>query len=406
MSWRDELADRAKQALSKKPKLGMDVDLSDYILSLSSYVQNLEEQDLRNRALSVGIDLDGKNRSATYFQVDHSVLMAQLLSKIPGLEVMNIEEALEKYDWLKKYFWNVVEVDQDKFTAAAELYGRGGCFIRVAPNTRIKFPIQACLFIGTHGAFQAPHNVIIAEPGSEIHILTGCTTGYKVKKALHAGITEIYVKHRARVTFTMIHSWPDEADVRPRTGVLIEDEGVFISNYISLYPFKSLQACPVAYLIGKNSSVKFNNIMYVSKSTRIDSGARIVLSGEGAKGESIFKSVATGNAVIVNRGEIVGAAPHTRGHLECRGLVLCPSATIRAIPELVAKHSQTDLSHEAAIGKLQEEQLHYLMARGVSPDMAISLLVKGFLDPEMPELPPMLQAEIKKSLAMLEDRGL
>lgn len=404
MSWREKIVEKAKLALEKRSKYGEDVPLSDYITNEDSTVQSLEDADLTERVTSVGIDIKGRGRSASFLQVDHSVLMAQLLSKTPGLEVLNVEEALKKHDWLKKYLWNVVEVDQDKFTAAAELYGRGGYFIRAAPNTKIQQPVQTCLFIGTHGLLQAPHNIVIAEPGSEVHIITGCTTGRRARKALHIGITEMYVKQRAKIVFTMIHSWPDDAVVRPRTAVIVEDEGVFVSNYITLHPFKSLQAFPAVYLVGKNSIAKFNNIVYAARNTSIDLGSRAILGGEGARAEAVFKTVASGSATVVNRGEVVGAAPNTKGHLECRGLMLCPTATIRAIPELIAKHSETDLSHEAAIGRLQEEQLNYLMARGVSPDMAISLLVRGFLDPELPELPPALQLEIKKSLAILEGR--
>jgi len=86
-------------------------------------------------------------------------------------------------------------------------------------------------------------------------------------------------------------------------------------------------------------------------------------------------------------------------------MILCPTASITAIPELIAEHSDTELSHEAAIGKLQEEQLHYLMARGISPDQAIGILVKGFLDPGLPGLPEKLQAEIRGRLSMLDRSG-
>jgi hypothetical protein len=124
----------------------------------------------------------------------------------------------------------------------------------------------------------------------------------------------------------------------------------------------------------------------------------------GTSGESVFKVVATGNAKVFNRGQIIGQNKDTKGHLECRGMILCPTATITAIPELIAEHSDTELSHEAAIGKLQEEQLHYLMARGISPDQAIGILVKGFLDPGLPGLPKSLQEDIRKRLSLL-DKG-
>jgi len=142
--------------------------------------------------------------------------------------------------------------------------------------------------------------------------------------------------------------------------------------------------------------------VYASKDSIIDLGNKIICMAEGTTGESVFKVVATGNAKVYNRGQIVGQNKFTKGHLECRGMILCPTAAITAIPELIAEHSDTELSHEAAIGKLQEEQLHYLMARGISPDQAIGILVKGFLDPGLPGLPEVLQADIRSKLSVLD----
>jgi Fe-S cluster assembly scaffold protein SufB len=159
---------------------------------------------------------------------------------------------------------------------------------------------------------------------------------------------------------------------------------------------------------------KNNDLVYVAHrgfSKNFLNGMKRIKLGEGVtgrvahSGESVFKVVATGSAKVYNRGEIFGQNKDTKGHLECRGLMLCPTASITAIPELVAEHSDTELSHEAAIGKLQEEQLNYLMARGIAPDQAIGVLVKGFLDPGLPGLPEALQADIRNRLSLLERGG-
>ena len=222
-------------------------------------------------------------------------------------------------------------MEADKYTAIAELKQTKGYFIRSAPHEKIEMPVQACLYIESEGVLQAPHNIIIAEEGSELNVITGCTVGTKAKRAAHLGISEFYVKKNATLVFTMIHNWGDETYIRPRTGIIVEEGGTFISNYILIKPVRDIQSYPTAYLKGRNATAKFNTILYASKDSIVDLGNRILLMDEGTTGESVFKVVATGNAKVYNRGQIFGQNKQTKGHLECRGLMLCPTATITAI---------------------------------------------------------------------------
>jgi Fe-S cluster assembly scaffold protein SufB len=402
-AWRERFRMRALQAVTKRAPYGNDIDLSEFIQTGSTPTTISEEA--KKKSLEVGVDVGevkGGVKSGTYFQMDHAVLLSQLASRIKGLELMPTDLALSKYDWLRAYYWKALSVEQDKYTAMAELRQTKGYFIRSAPNEKIEHPVQACLYIDTEGVLQAPHNIIIAEEGSELNIITGCTVGNRSKRAAHLGISEFYVKRNATIIFTMIHSWGDETYIRPRTAAIVEEGGTFISNYVLIKPVRDIQSYPTAYLTGRNAKAKFNSIVYASKDSIIDLGNRLILMEEGTSGESVFKVVATGTAKVYNRGQIIGQSKNTKGHLECRGLMLCPTASITAIPELIAEHSDTELSHEAAIGKLQEEQLHYLMSRGIQPDQAIGILVKGFLDPGLPGLPENLQAEIRGRLSLLD----
>jgi len=180
--------------------------------------------------------------------------------------------------------WRAVSVEQDKYTAMAELKQSKGYFIRAAPNERIEQPVQACLYIETDGVLQAPHNIIIAEEGSELNIITGCRVGTRTRRATHLGISEFYVKKNATVIFTMIHSWSDETYIRPRTGAIIEEGRTFISNYILIKPVRDIQSYPTAYLTGRGARAKFNTVMYASKDSVIDLGNRIILMEEGHPG--------------------------------------------------------------------------------------------------------------------------
>jgi len=247
--------------------------------------------------------------------------------------------------------------------------------------------------------------VIIAEPNSEAQIITGCTVHPNVRRGLHVGISEFYVKENAKLTFTMIHNWGEGVDVRPRSGAIVEENAVFVNNYVSMSPVKSLQMYPVAYCEGDDSRVRFNTIIYGRKESKLDVGSKIVLQGRDSRGEIISRAIAAENSEIYARGMLIGENRKSKGHLECRGL-LSDTAMIHAVPELVAKANGTELSHEAAVGKISEEQIEYLMSRRLTQAEATSLIVRGFMDVEIFGLPETLKEEIKRTIDLTMERAM
>ena len=135
-------------------------------------------------------------------------------------------------------------------------------------------------------------------------------------------------------------------------------------------------------------------------------GSRAVLSAKGARAEVTARAIGRDQSQIVARGHLVAGTSETKAHLECRGLLLSSQARIHAIPELEGKVEGTDLSHEAAVGKIQEEQLNYLMARGLNEEQATALIVRGFLDPEVPGLPDQLRMEVKRIVQLTTEKVL
>jgi len=204
----------------------------------------------------------------------------------------------------------------------------------------------------------------------------------------------------------MIHNWAQKFDSRPRSGAIIEDNGVFVSNYMCFKPLKSLQMYPVAYCRGVNSRARFNTIIYGTGNSYIDVGSKIVLQNEGCRGEIISRVIATDKAQVYARGFLQGEHSNTKAHLECRGLLLSDEATIHAIPELMAKAQGAELSHEAAVGKIAEEQIQYLMARGFSRSEAEALIVRGFMDVSIFGLPKDLERELQKIVDITTERAL
>jgi Fe-S cluster assembly scaffold protein SufB len=396
---RIDMKKKAEDAVGKPAPFGPDIDLGAYSTRAVGHgkVAGLRElpAEVRDQALSVGVDTGEECRRGSFFQMDHSVVFSAAYQS--GLEVMDINAALAKYDWLREYWWKALTADADKYTAQAELKPHHGYFLRALPGAKAEFPLQACLYMTQEGLAQNVHNIIIAEEGSELHIITGCTVAPRVRSGLHIGISEFYVRKNARLTFTMIHNWAPDVVVRPRSAAIIEENGVFLSNYICMKPVKTLQAYPTAYCVGENATARFNSILLAPEGTNIDVGARVFLRAKGSRAEAVSKAITTGGNVVA-RGHFIGEAEGIKAHLECRGLILAEGGKIHAIPELEGSARDVEMTHEAAVGKIAPEEIEYLMARGLTGEEATAAIVRGFLDIEMKGVPESIGDEIKRAL--------
>ncbi len=396
--------DKAKAASAKRSTFGEDIDLDAYADSAEEQPYRADPSQLpaeaKERMLGAGVTLDDvRQRSGTYVQMDNTPVHSS--SRQESVEVIPTSQALEKYDWLPDYWWQAVAVDSDKYTAHVELGQSDGYFIRALPGSKTTYPVQACLYLAKHKLAQNVHNIIIAEEGSELHIITGCTTASEKDYGLHLGVSEFYIKKGAKVTFTMIHNWAPQIAVRPRTGVIIEQDGLFLSNYVIMKPVLSLQTNPLARCVGENATVRFNSVLVATPNSSMDVGSRVFLDTEGSRTEIISRAITTGGKIVA-RGYIEGNAPDVKGHLECRGLILQEEGEIHAIPELRGTLAGIDLSHEAAVGKIAEEEVEYLMTRGLTRAEATATIVRGFLRVDIEGLPPMLNAELQRAIEASE----
>jgi len=396
--------DKARAAAAKPAAFGEDIDLGAYVSSAEEQPYQTDPSKLparaKERMLEAGVILDDPSqRAGTFIQMDNAPVHSSVRQE--GVEVMSVSQALEKYDWLSDYWWQAVAVDTDKYTASIELNQHNGYFIRALPGYKTIYPVQTCLYLAKARLAQNVHNIIIAEENSELHIITGCTTASNEEAGLHLGVSEFYIKKGAKVTFTMIHNWNPEVAVRPRTGVMIEENGLFLSNYVLTKPVRSLQMYPTAKCMGENAVVRFNSILVAAPGSSLDVGSRAILNAKGAKTEIISRAITTGGSIVA-RGYIEGNAPDVKGHLECRGLILMGEGTIHAIPELKGTLAGIDLSHEAAVGKIAEEEVEYLMARGLTRSEATATIVRGFLRVDIEGLPPLLSAELQRAIEASE----
>ncbi|NWF98056.1 MAG: SufD family Fe-S cluster assembly protein [Nitrospirae bacterium] len=397
-----EIEEKALKAKDKKALYGPDINLEKYTQYIErGKIESLESlsRQVKEAAILTGINLEEKERSGSYMQIDQSVVYESLNKSYEGqLEIMSTTDALNKYDWMEEYFWKAVPVDMDKYTSQVALNMTHGYFIRVFANQKPQYPVQSCLLVAENYVSQNVHNIIIVEEGAELQVITGCSLSKNDAEGIHLGISEFYIKKGGKLFFTMIHNWADNFHVRPRTKIIIEEDGSFINNYVLLKPVKSIQSFPVAHLKGDRSSAKFNTVIYGLKDSYIDLGSRIILEGEDTRGESIARTIGADESVIYSRGDLIAKTKgYCLAHLDCRGIIFSKKAKIFAIPELVSEGSmKSELSHEASIGPIAEEQVEYLMSRGISKDDAVSVITSGFLNLDIPFIPEFLDKNIKE----------
>ncbi len=395
-----ELTKRAKAAVDKPAALGPDIDLAQFAPTGSGKTE-LSDEDAANLLLA-GVDLSGKGRGGSFVMSDDHVVSCS--ANIEGVELIPVTEALERYEWARELYWGLVPVDMDKYTAAAHLDLHDGYFIRALPGAKVTMPLQTCLYITTEGLRQHVHNIMIAEEGSELHIISGCATAPHLTRGLHIGISEFYVRKGATLSFTMIHKWAPDVAVRPRSAARVEEGGLFLSNYITLNPVKDLQSYPTVHLEGPEAVARLYSIIRGHPGNQIDLGGRVYLRHPGCRAEIVSRAI-TGGARITARGHLVGTSPGIKAHLECRGLILGGGALL-AIPELEGHTEGVEMSHEAAVGKIAQEEIFYLMSRGLSEEEATSTIVRGFLTIDIPELPAPLKAEMDRAIEATDTHAM
>lgn len=413
-----ELARNIHQEFEEKGypvgRFGMDFDLLAYrpdIAPKHPPRRSLLELDegMKRLAESCGQSVKEKDRTGsklqedadtTYLGVTEEACKTLFAEHPEGLAVKDIEDAVQEYPWIEKFWSHILPINLDKYTAYNASYSRGGIFVWVKRGVKVDLPIQACFFVETQMYAQLPRILVIAEPYSKVHLISGCISQPACEMGLHGCITEIYQGEGSEVTYSMIHNFRPEFHVRPKIGAVVEEGATYMENFIIIGPCLSDQAYPTVVLRGKDGRAVIRCIILGVESSDIDIGSSIIFSEDGTRGELISRAVTTDESKITMRGTLKGYAGNVRGHLECRGLLLNPMARAWAYPQIRSTSPEANLTHEAAIGRIAEEELYYLMSRGLSEGEATSMIARGFLDVETPGFPPMLRHEIDKVISM------
>ncbi len=315
-----------------------------------------------------------------------------------GVHVLDIGEALRAFPWVREYLWNVVR-REDEYTRKVER--EIGYFIYAEPGARSPFPVQTCLYITKRGITQPVHNVIVADEGATLDVVTGCTA--LTDEAFHIGVSEFYVKKDAMIRFFMVHNWGRSVEARPRTGALVEEGGKFISYYANFFPARVVQSRPVVY-VKDDGYAHLSSVLMAQRNTRFDVGAEIHLQGVGASAEILSRAVLTEGGFIRSPLEIYAEHPDVKGHIDCKALQLGKSE-VETIPKLVSKYPEADLSHEAYVGRLDRRKVEYLMSKGLTEEEATALIVRGFVRLDVPFLSEEMRTQLDSIARLVAERA-
>ena len=386
-----------KEALDKKGAYGADLDLDRYDEGTKApeQIDDLQSSGYKDYLEKVGVVADEMNRSGTLMFIDNGMSHCHA-SQQEGLEMMSTQEALRKYDWVKDYMWKAMDPAKDKYTAKSYLEDADGYFIRVKSGYHVKDPVQTCMMIKTDKTIQNVHNIVIVEDNASLEMITGCSTSHHANDALHIGVSEIYVGDNSNLSFSMIHSWGKQTGVRPRTATVVGKNSNYTNNYVILNPVGSLQSFPSATL-AEGATAMYNTMCIAHEGSDIDTGGLVYLNGVGSGAQILSRSISMGGHMCA-RGRLVGNAPGAKAHLECRSIIMKDGGSTNAVPELEAHIADVEMTHEAAVGKIAQDQIEYLMSRGLTEDEAVSMIVRGFLSGSINGLPPELQAELDAAI--------
>jgi uncharacterized protein len=361
-------------------------------------------EDLARKAEQFGINPYDLKRSGSFVLMDHKNNLLDIHPEYTDkFEMLDIREAMLKYEWVLDYMWNLISPEKDEFTKAVQENSLGGYFIWVKKDQKIDLPVQSCMMIKDGNKEQRVHNIIVIEEGAEVNVLTACLTRENNELSRHLGISEMYIKKGGKLNFTMIHDWNRNAFIRPRTAVHVEERGEYISNYILLSEVEDLQTNPYVTL-EEGASTAMNSLVYGKGQSKIDIGSQVILKGKNSKTQQISRVICDDESFIVSRG-LINGQEISKGHLECVGLMLSKNAKMHAVPELLSESTDAELSHEAAVGKIAQEEIIYLMSRGLSEDDATSVIVRGFLDINILGLPDEFKKQVKDIIDKVGEEG-
>jgi Fe-S cluster assembly protein SufB len=356
-------------------------------------------------------EAEKKALSGVGAQYDSSVVYHNIEKalKDKGVIFENMDVAVQKYpEMVKKYFMtSCVPLNDHKFTTLHGAVWSGGTFIYVPKNVKVDLPLQAYFRMNTQKGGQFEHTLIIVDEGAELHYIEGCSSPIYSESSLHAGCVEVFVMKNAKMTYSSIENWSRNVfNLNTKRAIVQENgkikwlNGNIGSAVTMLYPS--------SVLVGEGASSDSVGIAFAGKGQNHDTGSKVIHAASNTSSTIDSKSISKDGGIATYRGLIHVAkdAKDCKAYMKCNGLLLDKGVGSRsdAIPVLEIKNSDVEAAHEATVGKIGDEEIFYLMSRGLNEDEAIKIIVAGFIGPLTKALPLEYAVELNK-LIELEIEG-
>jgi Fe-S cluster assembly protein SufB len=319
-----------------------------------------------------------------------------------GVIFVSIEDGLRNHpDLFKQYFGTVIPIEDNKYAALNGAVWSGGSFIYVPPGIKIDLPLQAYFRLNEASFGQFERTLIIADEGSQIHYVEGCTAPQYTTDSLHSGVIEIVVKKGARVRYTTIQNWSTNVYNLVTQRALVYENGTMEwvdSNLGSKLTMKY----PSCYLLGPGAHGEILSMAFAGPGQHQDAGGKVIHFAPHTSSKITSKSISKGGGRASYRGllKVHKEAEDSKSNVVCDALLLDPKSRSDTYPYIEIDAQDVTIGHEASVSKVGEEQLFYLMSRGLSEEEATTMVVSGFIEPLVKELPMEYAIEMNRLIQL------
>ena len=357
--------------------------------------QSWEEvpEDIKNTFEKLGIpEAERKSLAGVGAQYDSELVYHNLQEEVArqGVIYTDIESALHgPYGkTIEEHFMKLVPPTDHKFAALHGAVWSGGSFVYVPKGVNVEIPLQSYFRLNAKGAGQFEHTLIIVDEGAQLHFIEGCSAPKYNVANLHAGCVELFVGKNAKLRYSTIENWSKNMYNLNTKRAKVEENGImewvsgsFGSHVSYLYPMTILK--------GDNARSQFTGVTFAGKGQNLDTGVKMVHIGKDTSSYINTRSISKGGGISTYRSAVViqNQAKNAKSAVSCQSLMLDDESRSDTLPAIDVRTNKADVGHEAKIGRISEDDVFYLMSRGISEEEAKSLIVSGFADSVSKELP-------------------
>ena len=407
---------KAYEIFMRKPMPTWGIDLSDLDMDAVKYfVRSTDRpatswddlpEDIRNTYDRIGIPEAERERlvSGVAAQYESEVVYEQIREDLTeqGVIFVDTDTALrEQPELVREYFGSIIPAGDNKFAALNTAVWSGGSFIYVPPGVHVEIPLQAYFRINTENMGQFERTLIIADEGSYVHYVEGCTAPIYSTDSLHAAIVEIIVKRNARVRYTTIQNWSNNVYnlVTQRATCA---EGATMEWVDGNIGSKRNMKYPAVFLMGPHARGEALSIAFAGEGQHQDTGAKMIHMAPHTSSHIVSKSISRGGGRSGYRGlvQIMKNARHSKSNVLCDALLVDEISRSDTYPYVDVRTDDVEMGHEATVSKVSADQLFYLMSRGLAENEAMATIVRGFVEPIAKELPMEYALELNRLIEL------